>query len=199
MSNTRLTRAEAKARTRVDLLRAASQVFARRGYAAATVQEIAEEAERTTGALYAHFESKEDLFLALLEQRDATRQRDFEALHANPGHDIIDRFGEWFGTRTEDELSLLAIEFWLYAARKSQARTKQRRRQRRVRDGLASILTALFEESSAMPPRPVEELATLCLALGDGLGMTRIIDPNAVTGDMFAYALRRLTFPNRQP
>lgn len=61
-----------------NILRAAEQQFVRRAYADVTMQEIAEAALVTKGALYHHFESKEALYLAMLranlaEIRDAMR------------------------------------------------------------------------------------------------------------------------------
>ena len=64
----RLTREESKARTRADLLRAARRLFVRNGFAATSLADIAEEAALTKGAVYSNFESKEDLFLALLQE-----------------------------------------------------------------------------------------------------------------------------------
>ena len=61
----RLTRAEAKNRTRQLLLDAAAQVFARKGFAGASVEEIAEAAGYSIGAVYSNFGSKEQLFLEL--------------------------------------------------------------------------------------------------------------------------------------
>ena len=53
--------------TRARLIRAAEKIFARDGFEAAKLEEIAAEAGYTRGAFYANFESKEDLFFALLE------------------------------------------------------------------------------------------------------------------------------------
>ena len=66
----RRTQAERRAQTRAKLLKAAGAVFARRGYHEATLEEIAERAGLSKGALYYNFASKEDLFLALLKTRD---------------------------------------------------------------------------------------------------------------------------------
>jgi hypothetical protein len=63
------SRAEKKAETRQRLLDAAGRVFARRSFHGASVDEIAEEAGFSKGAVYSNFASKEDLFLALLERR----------------------------------------------------------------------------------------------------------------------------------
>src|SRR5215472_17081937 len=54
--------------TRRKLLKAALRVFARDGFEAARIEDIASEAGHTRGAFYANFNSKEDLFFALLEQ-----------------------------------------------------------------------------------------------------------------------------------
>jgi TetR/AcrR family acrAB operon transcriptional repressor len=55
--------------TRSRLIAGAARVFARRGYGEATLDEVAEEAGLTKGAVYWHFASKSDLYLALLEER----------------------------------------------------------------------------------------------------------------------------------
>src|SRR2546422_1443022 len=66
-------RDEQRALTRTRLLEAAQRVFARRGFHAASVEEIAREAGATTGAIYSNFAGKEDLFLALFEEHVASQ------------------------------------------------------------------------------------------------------------------------------
>jgi AcrR family transcriptional regulator len=53
---------------RIQLLDAASEVFASRGYHAAAMDDIAEAAGVSKPVLYQHFSSKLDLYLALLDQ-----------------------------------------------------------------------------------------------------------------------------------
>jgi AcrR family transcriptional regulator len=65
-----LTREESKAKTRQELVRAANRLFLRNGYVATSLANIAEEAALTKGAVYSNFESKEELFLALLQEPD---------------------------------------------------------------------------------------------------------------------------------
>ncbi|HXP28525.1 MAG TPA: TetR/AcrR family transcriptional regulator [Solirubrobacteraceae bacterium] len=57
-----------RAQTRARLLEAAAQVYARQGFAGATLDEVAAEAGFTKGAVYGHFGSKENLLLALVEE-----------------------------------------------------------------------------------------------------------------------------------
>src|SRR5690242_4585748 len=79
MAATRVTRPERKARTRADLIDAAKTVFLNRGFHAASLDEIAEEAGYTKGAVYSNFEGKDDLFLAVLEEHYGTRAETYRS------------------------------------------------------------------------------------------------------------------------
>lgn len=63
--------------TRQRLLESALSVFARNGYERATVDEIVREAGFSKGAFYVHFESKEDLFWEMLQERIEKQQELF--------------------------------------------------------------------------------------------------------------------------
>ncbi|GHO42512.1 TetR/AcrR family transcriptional regulator [Ktedonospora formicarum] len=57
-----------RARTRAEILAAARQVFAARGYRAASIAEIAERADVAVGTFYLHFHDKEEAFTILLQE-----------------------------------------------------------------------------------------------------------------------------------
>src|SRR3954465_15932564 len=81
---TRAARSQGR-EAREELLTAALRVFAGRGYREAGVDEIAAEAGYSRGALYWHFSGKEDLLMALLEERRHAPMRDrFELLASAP-------------------------------------------------------------------------------------------------------------------
>lgn len=69
-------RERAREHTRRDILVAAAEVFSRRGYAAATLAELAEAAGFAAPSLYRYFESKEEIFRSLVDlfvrEMDAT-------------------------------------------------------------------------------------------------------------------------------
>lgn len=72
--------------TRSDVLTAAAKVFARAGYDRATVAEIASESGLSTGAIYAHYDGKADLFLAVL--RDHVHRELQRRVSGGEGFDI---------------------------------------------------------------------------------------------------------------
>ncbi|MGA5418549.1 ScbR family autoregulator-binding transcription factor [Streptomyces pseudogriseolus] len=70
-----MARQERAVRTRHAVVQAAAQVFAERGYAAATIAEILDRAGVTKGALYFHFDSKEALARGVIEAQISETHR----------------------------------------------------------------------------------------------------------------------------
>jgi AcrR family transcriptional regulator len=197
MSTRRLSRAETKERTRREVLDAAGVVFARRGFEAATVQEIADEAGRTTGAIYTHFATKADLFLALLDQDQQRRLATFEEFAATPG-DAVERFAAWFG-QDPDRWDMLRFEFWRYAAHNPELAAERSRHLRAEHVGMARVFEVIYANEGVAAPQPPLELAMLVVALAEGLRMLRRTEPTAPVRELFTYALRRITSPTAQP
>src|ERR671931_1832258 len=121
MPGKRLTRAERAARTRKLLMAAASKVCAKHGLERASIDEVAEEAGFTKGAFYANFKSKEELFLAMLDERFEQKIRELEALMARGGtlEDQARAAGSEFTEylAADPEWQRLFFEFAAYAAR----------------------------------------------------------------------------------
>ncbi len=97
----------AAAETKAALLEAAAKVFARRGYDGASISEITSEAGLTSGAVYAHYTSKAELFNATLE---AYAERDLDQLIGRAGAELVDAIiavGATIDRREPTEVSLL--------------------------------------------------------------------------------------------
>jgi AcrR family transcriptional regulator len=197
----RLTRAEARARTREQLLDAAALVFARKGFAGASVEEIAESAGYSTGALYSNFESKEQLFLELLAARRSlgiTRRVTAVAgildRERAGDEDAFDALGQLF-LRVADritELAPLQAEFWLYAVRNPDAMGVMAEKLSEQVDALEPLVAKVLERSGGAAEAPSREVTTAVLALFQGLVHQRRVDPGRVPDDLFARALRWL-------
>jgi AcrR family transcriptional regulator len=84
-------RAQAKLQTREKVLQAAKRLFIDRGYDAATIRDIAQEAGMSTGAVFANFTDKNDLFHAVMAADMDRQLKQLDALgdHAGPVEAVI--------------------------------------------------------------------------------------------------------------
>jgi AcrR family transcriptional regulator len=167
------------------LLEAAAHLFAERGFRAASVDEIARRAGFSKGALYWHFNSKGDLFFALLEERVDGPLREaiprFES--APPDRDMSVQAGEVFAWLTEQQrdLVLLQHEYWALAVRDRRLRERYVRRQTELRKSYARAIQARLEHrGEPRPDLPFEEIAAVLIAAVNGLALDRLVDPDAV-------------------
>src|ERR1700744_5339450 len=83
MKRQRLTREQSKDQTRQRLLDAAQTIFMKKGFVAASVEDIAGAAGYTRGAFYSNFRSKSELFLELLRRDHETMQAELQAIFAS--------------------------------------------------------------------------------------------------------------------
>jgi AcrR family transcriptional regulator len=116
--------------TQARLLQAAQEVFVRDGYESAQLDEIAATAGRSKGAVYTHFKSKEDLFLALYEQRTRSYvDRLVKTLQACTSRkQRLESFREFFVGLVQDRrLPILTLEFKLYALRHPESKERLRK------------------------------------------------------------------------
>jgi len=187
----RQTRAERTAATRRDLLAAAERRFFLRGYHGTTLDDIADEAGYTKGAVYSTFKSKAGLFLALFDEVIDRRLEELRALLAP--HDSGEARLEAIARQPTDDRNaqflLLSIEFWVHAAREPALLAAFAQRYRRLSTDLAEL-------APATSPLGPERWALVTLALSNGLALERVIDPDGVPGDLMATVQRRIVSPH---
>lgn len=180
-SKQRLTRAAKQAQTRTQLIAAAASVFARRGFQAATIEEIAEEAGYSHGAVYSNFAGKEDLFLAVFEQYMSERVA--EVAHAS---EIEGSFAEraragadqWMQRFADDrDTFLLHLEFMIHAARNPHLSKQLGRRMATLRLEIERQLSSREARSGGALPLPAADLALVLRALGIGLAVEALNQP----------------------
>jgi AcrR family transcriptional regulator len=187
---TRLTRAQAKARTRELLLDAAARVFAQKGLAGASVDEIAAAAGYSIGAVYSNFGSKEQLFVELLKERANDRVTRATEIAADAEPAQAQRAFSRLLVEVADkdvDFAPLQAEFWLYAVRNPELMEAYAERMREPRD----LLTQLVARSVPDPER-AGELSAIVIALFQGLVRMRRVDPDSVPDELFGRALRWL-------
>jgi AcrR family transcriptional regulator len=190
---TSAARAEGRA-GRDELLSAALRVFARRGYRAAGVDEIAAEAGYSKGALYWHFSGKEELLTTLLEERvDAPMRERFELLgSAPPERDMSVEATRAFAQQREEqrEAMLLEREYWSLAIRDPELRARYAERQTELRDALASALEARARHLGLPElPLPAHDVARIVMSIIGGLAIDELIEPASVRPELLGEAL----------
>lgn len=171
------------------MLDAAAIEFARRGYAPTTVDQIVRRAGLSKGTFYWTFDSKEDLFVALLEDRlDSSVRRLLEGIRNAP---VAERTGSTVSRGLADLFSAdpqivrLLHEYWSAAVRDRSHAARYRRRHGALREALALALAARHEQTGVPLALPAEELAEALIALAIGLGMAALLDRHRVRRDLF--------------
>ena len=172
----RLTRQESRLETRTRLLDSAAQLFASGGYEGASVDLVAENAGYSKGAFYSNFESKEAIFLELL---DIHKRREIEALaqllvRDVSGSELVSLIRNTQSEGASDfDFGLLSAEFQLQACRdKTFAKTYAKLHRTHV-DTMAGLITKLFAKLDRTPPSEPRDLAEIIMALTTGLSLQR--------------------------
>lgn len=193
MTTARLTRAEKKAETRQRLLDAAAEVFARRGMQQGSIEEVAERAGFTKGAFYANFASKEELFLAMLDDRFARHLEEIDrvlATDAEPEDQARAGAANFVDFITSDpEWERLVFEFSAYASRNENFRRELVARRRDLQQRMADLYARRAEQMGVEPPFPIEDIARMTFAMADGIALQKLLDPESVPDDMYPTML----------
>jgi len=189
----RLSRKEQQAHTRLCLMQSAAKVFARRGLQQASIDEVAQDAGYTKGAFYANFKSKEELFLAMLDERFEQKIRELEAIMARGGtmEDQARAAGSEFTEylASDPDWQRLFFEFAAYAARNEDFRQELTTRYRTLRGRIADLLRARARELGMQPPIPAEHIALMTFAMANGFALERLLEPEAVPDDLHGTML----------
>ncbi len=188
----RESRAEKQARTRAELVETAAAVFARRGYKGASIEEIAEEAGYSHGAVYSNFDGKAELFLAVFEVYMAERVGELAESQAALGEDtpLEERAralaDQWMDRLGRDPESLrLHIEFIAHAGRDPELARRFGDRSAAMRDAVSGYISSYEAESGARLPIAADDLALVLRALGIGLAIESLVSPDAVGRDLY--------------
>jgi AcrR family transcriptional regulator len=190
-----LTPERRRAMTRQHLLDAATIVFTRQGFHGSTLDEVAATAGFTKGAVYSNFKSKDDLFLALLDDHI---ERQFavasEVLDSGPRDtsEQLPRIRELIragGFFWDDSWNTLYLEFVLYSRRNPEAAAKLAASAQRTRAFVQEMIETEYANVGVTGNYPTDHLAEISLALFNGLGMDRLVDPTAVTQEVLDTVL----------
>jgi AcrR family transcriptional regulator len=177
----RWTRERRVEHTRNLLLDAAEELFAQKGFGSATLEDIADAAGYTRGAIYAHFGAKEELFLAVTERH---RQRFLDAFAAviSSYHELSELVLDDIATRWREMSSMstdqaaLGYELTLFLLRNPQSRERLARQRLDTVRSLGDFIRKGVEQLGGTLPISAQTLARLMIATSDGVVLTSHID-----------------------
>lgn len=166
-------------------------MFRVHGFLGSTVEEISERAGFSRGAFYSNFESKEELFVKLLQSRiqdefgqmlerapqnESPRQQLMSMVRQNAPRDrrgerwVFELWLECLAQAPRDpNFASLPAAFW-----------------RRKRNLVARMIGGAYAEAGKRPPIAAKHLATALAALDIGLAMQTLIDPEEVPSELHA-------------
>jgi AcrR family transcriptional regulator len=183
----RLTREEKKAQTRERLIEAAAKVFAEKGFAATSLDEVADAAGLTKGAVYSNFENKEDLVRAVLKAHEdrqsgisdiATESPTLEERQAVAARLFSESVAQ------ERDAWLLFLDFTTYALRNPAVYEDFLAGHRAGRQRITEMI-----EQNAPDDRDfktdADRAALIFSVVGNGIALEKLIDPELVPDDLF--------------
>jgi AcrR family transcriptional regulator len=185
MAEERWTPERRRQRTREALLDAATSVFAKRGFHGASLDEIAETAGYTRGALYKYFADKEELLHEVCVRLNERTFAEFDEVPgvAQPFAEFVDFGGvteQWHSIVQRDaEFRTVMLEFQLHALRNEHVRERALAFWKENRAQIADYLRQHAAEIGEELPLPTEDLAAVFGITSDAFAQVALLDDDA--------------------
>ena len=159
---------------REQILQAAMLCFARQGYRATSMDDVVRESGLSVGAIYSYFHSKEDLFLALSDERSDQTLAYMNDVFRRPGPmaEKSRAAVDYFFNILSDELLTLArvtVEFMSESAKSDRLKERQQERCERIRQFFRWMLAEGQASGEVREDVDVNAAAELIVALNQGL------------------------------
>jgi len=190
----RLTRQESKAATQEKLLGAAAKIFARRGFAGASIEEIAETAGFSRGAFHANFKSKDALFLTLVETQIKAITSEIHELvaAAKSAEETLQNLRTAYScySGADRDAFLLLTEAQLYAMRNPRFGKKLCALLGTVFDELTASINKIQEKMKSKDSVSAEQLVLIGFAFSHGLTLHSLMDPERYSEKLVSDSTR---------
>jgi AcrR family transcriptional regulator len=168
---------------REQILKAATAVFARKGFDGASMDDIVKASGLSKGGLYWHFDSKDDLIAAILAQffdREMAGLQSLVALDL-PASERLRLLGQTIAADLAgvEELASLSLEFYALAARRAEMRHFLRDYFQQYR-ALLAILLQEGMDAGEFVAMEADTAATTLIAQFEGIVLLWSVDPERV-------------------
>jgi AcrR family transcriptional regulator len=195
----RKTRARAVIDNREAVIAAARRHFEEHGYHGAAVDAIADEAGFSKGVVYSQFGSKDELFLAVLDDSIARRHEAMEQRFRTAAPPIdLTTLGE---LSIRESIATVAwqaalLEFRSHAWRHPELNRRYVELHARTVESIAGFIEGLFRASGEELPRPATYMAVAGLAAGEGAVVEYMADPDFDLANFASAVGRALAAPD---
>ncbi|RQS26479.1 MULTISPECIES: TetR/AcrR family transcriptional regulator [unclassified Burkholderia] len=193
MGHERLTREQSNEQTCERMLEAAHEIFLKKGYAAASIQEIAETAGYSRGAFYANFRDRSELLIELLRRDHDRRSRAYQSMtNANDVSKQLTAmvYAYHFNASQAKPMQPLWVEAKLLAIRDVDFRVHYNALLRAEWERLTSLLSRLANEAAISLSVPAEMIALGLISLCDGLYPYAMLNPTLTRSGIIESILR---------
>ena len=197
----RWTRERRLEHTRSLLLDAAEDVFAEKGFTAATLDDIAHAAGYTKGAIYKHFATKEDLFLAVSDRYWRRYFDNFAELMSSSGQvgaheldEIADRWRQLSHDRGAEHAAL-GHEFTLYLVRNPEVRERVAAKRSEVVDALAKFIVEGIDRLGGTLTIPPSTFAQILITTSDSVVLADQLDDENLFRPVIEMYLSAIKLP----
>jgi AcrR family transcriptional regulator len=179
---------------RRQLIDAAAEVFAEKGYDRAGVAEIARRAGYTTGAIYGRFSGKAELLLAAIDARSDSELDHLFNEHRFEGKvtDILTTVGSHLVTHEGMGNNALLLEAFVAARRDPEVRELMQRALDLRGDRLADLVAEAQATGAIDPALDAEAVVRFCHAVGFGFLLFRAVDLDLPAAEPWEHLISRL-------
>jgi AcrR family transcriptional regulator len=184
---------EKRLRTRAQLIRAARDLVREKGFHAISLQEVAERAGMSRGAIYGNFRNREDLLFAVVE---TLWQPVAPVLQPGAGFRTQMRIiGEAVADAAEQRrpMAVGAASFQVYALANPRMRRRIEQENKALYEHIARELVKFIPEANL--PMPAERFVKVTHALSEGLMFGNFMAPEQITREVIISAFEALAGP----
>jgi TetR/AcrR family fatty acid metabolism transcriptional regulator len=180
---------------REEILTAALRVFARNGYAASRIEEVAKEAGIAKGSVYLYFDSREELLTAAFEGLGAQSAHLLDKALTGPG-DAVERLaglvrGIMHYLSRERDLSRVVLDLWS-AGSGSDSPIDMAAMYAEYRTVIARLLEQAWDEGATLPPVDPSAHAAVIIGALDGCLLQSLLDPGVNPAELAEPVVRLL-------
>ena len=185
-SRRRQPKGDKRERTRAALIQAAAAVIGEKGWDRTSLEEVASRAGMSRGAIYGNFRDREELFLAVVQERWKPVAPPY-----TPGMTFREHMhlvGKAVAAAGPDRRAqaLGALSFMLYALTHEHMRDEVERLNRDMYKKMAEGIAKVFPRIEL--PMDPSLLVPALHGLADGLTFLRFLTPNLITEDVIVAA-----------